>query len=203
MKPKLSTYTLVTGAAWAVCIGFFVVGILFPNDLSKSAIGKARLDLQESQEKLAFAQSSKKEETKQRMRERLENTQGSLNTFSCPAAQESALIFEIGQLAHTLKLKKFTSRFPDNKPEQTIEKTDRISEGWLTVEFVADYLTLAAFVNSLERHTPVLFVESIHLRPDDDIAGEAVIRMNLSYLVRKDDIIKTVACAKTSPSGRQ
>lgn len=201
MKSKLSTYTLVTGAVWAACIGFFFVRMMFFDGQSSAAVEQARRDLQESQEKLAFAQSAQKEETKQRTKERLEIAKNSLDTFSCAASKESELIFDIGQLAHTLSLKKFTSRFPENKPEQILDKTDRISEGWLTVEFVADYLALSAFVNSIERHTPVLFVESIQLRPGEDDEHEATIRMNLSYLIRKDGSTKTVASAEAAPSG--
>jgi hypothetical protein len=198
MKPKLSPYKAITAVAWALCIGAIVFGTVFFGGSQSSALDQARRSLQDSQEKLAFAQNAQKSETKQRTKERLVRAQESLNTFSCPASAESALIFQVGQLAHTLKLKQFTSRFPDNAPEQILEKSERLSEGWLTIEFVADYLSLAAFVNSIERHEPVLFVESIHLRPSDGNDEEASVRMNLSYLIRKGERAKTVALAETA-----
>lgn len=193
MKLKLTPYNAAAALLWIVCLGVIGAGVLFSGGLQGVAIEQARRDLNESQEKLAFAQSAGKDETKQRTQERLARTRDSLNTFSCPAAAESSLIFQIGQLAHTLELKKFTSRFPDNVPEQTIEKSDRIAEGWLTVEFIADYLKAAAFVNSLERHEPLLFIESIHLRPSEEGVDEASVRLTLSYLIRKSGPAKTVA----------
>ena len=198
MKPKLSPHKASVAVVWAICIGAIVLGTLFFGGAQTSALDQARRDVQESQEKLDFAQNAQKSETKQRTKERLVRAQESLNTFSCPASAESALIFQIGQLAHTLNLKQFTSRFPDNAPEQILEKSERLSEGWLTVEFVADYLSLAEFVNSIERHEPVLFVESITLRRSEENDEEASVRMNLSYLIRKGEKAKTVAAAVTA-----
>ena len=195
MKPKLSPYKIATGAVWAVCLGFFAVGALQVSEPQKAALEKAKREVQESQEKLAFAQDAKKDDTLKRMQQRLEATQASLNAFSCSPAEESAMIFQVGQLAHTLQLKKFTSRFPENVPEQTLEKDRRLTEGWLAVEFVADYLKLAAFVNSLERQTPVMFVESMSVTQSQDNPEEASVRMNLSYLIRKEGAAKTVARA--------
>lgn len=195
MKQKLLTFKTITAIVWAVCIGVFVLGTVFFGGPLSAALEQSRRNLQESQEKLAFAQNAQKSETKQRTKERLVKVQESLNAFSCPAATESTLIFQIGQLAHTLQLKQFTSRFPDNAPEHILEKSERISESWLTVEFVADYLSLAAFINSLERHEPVLFVESIHLRRSEENDEDASVKMNLSYLIRKGEKTKTVASA--------
>ena len=194
MKRNLSPYKIVAGLAWAVCLGIIGVGTLKPDDSRGSALEQAQRSLQESQEKLAFAQSAGKEETKQRTLDRLAQTRESLNTFTCPTVAESALIFKIGQMANTLELKKFTSRVPETLPDKTIEKTERLTEGWLSVDFVADYLKTAAFVNSLERHEPVLFVESITLRRSDENPQEATVRMMISYLIQTPE--KTAATAK-------
>lgn len=197
MKLKLPTYKVVTGVVWAACIGFFAFGTLQLSGPLNAALETARQDVQESREKLAFAQSAKKAETLKRMQEQLDTARESLNSFSCPTTEESALIFQLGQLAHTLQLKKFTSRSPSETPEQTLEKNERITEGWLAVEFSADYLKLAAFVNSLERQSPVLFIESMSVSQSESNTEEASVRMNLSYLLRKDNTVKAVARAET------
>lgn len=196
MKLKLSTYKIAAGLVWTVCIGFIGVGTLLSGGSRQAAFEQAERDLQESQEKLSFAQSAGKEDTKRRTLERLEKTRESLHTFTCPAAAESALIFRIGQLATTLELKKFTSRVPDSSIDKTLEKSERIAEGWLTVDFVADYLKTAAFINSLERNEPVLFLESMTLRRTEDNAEEASVRLNLSYLIQTPEKAKAAAKAK-------
>lgn len=198
MKSKLSIYKIAAGVTWAACLGFFAFGTVQISGPQATAIEKMRQDVQESQEKLIFAQSAKKNDTLKRMQERLDAAHLLLNTFSCSGAEESSLIFQIGQLARQVELKNFTSRLPENTQERTLEKSGRIQEGWLALEFVADYLKLAAFVNSLERQSPVLFVESISLTHSNDNKEEASVRMMLSYLIRKDDAVKTVAQADRS-----
>jgi hypothetical protein len=198
MKQKRLTFKTMIAMVWAICAGVFLCGMIFFGQSQTGSLDLARRNLLESRENLAVAQNAQKSETKQRTKERLIRAQESLDAFSCPAAAESALVFQIGQLAHTLALKQFTSRFPDNAPEQILEKSERIGEGWLTVEFIADYLALAEFINGLERHEPVLFVESIHLRRTEDSSEEAAVRMNLSYLIRKGQTPKTVALAEIS-----
>lgn len=182
---KLSPFAVAVLSAWGVCAAILAIGSTLISPPRQTALQQARGELTELQDKLMFAHSAKKEETKQRMRNQMADAQDTLNVFSCTASSESTLIFQIGQLAQTLALDKFNSRFPDSRPELTLDKTERIGEGWLTVEFVADYLKTAAFVNGLERNTPTLFVESIQLRPNDDSTGVAEVRMNLSYLIRK------------------
>ncbi len=195
MKRKLPIYPIIAGLVWALCLGYIVLGPTLLDASPSITLEQAQAAVLESQEKLAFAQSAGKEDTKQRLNERLADTIASLNTFSCPVQAESQLIFQIGQLAHALDLKNFTSRFPGNAPENILDKSDRMAEGWLTVEFDADYLKTVAFANSLERHEPVLFVESIHLRRRPDNEHEASVRMMLSYLIRTTETQKDVAQA--------
>lgn len=198
MKRNLLTFKIVAGLVWAVCLGIIGVGTLLSDGARSVVLGQAERSLQESQEKLAFAQSAGKDETKQRTFDRLAQTQESLNTFTCPNAAESALIFKIGQMANTLDLKKFTSRVPESVPDKTLEKDERLTEGWLSVDFVADYLMTAAFVNSLERHEPVLFVESISLRRSDENPQEATVRMMISYLIQTPEKTRATANADTA-----
>ena len=184
-KLKLSPLAIAVLSGWILYAAVMAIGSALITPPRQAALQALRGQLTELQDKLMFARSAKKEETKQRMRDQMTAAQETLSAFSCAASAESALIFQVGQLADTLALDKFSSRFPDSLPELTLEKTERIGEGWLTVEFVADYLKTAAFVNGLERNTPTLFVESIQLRPSDDNAGKADVRMNISYLIRK------------------
>lgn len=195
MKRNLLTFKLVVGLVWVVCLGIIGVGMLLSGGTHSVALVQAERALAESQEKLAFAQSAGKEETKQRTLDRLTQTRESLYTFTCPNAAESALIFRIGQMANTLELKKFTSRVPETVPDKTLEKTERLTEGWLAVDFAADYLKTAAFVNALERHEPVLFVESITLRRSDENPQEATVRMLISYLIQSPEKSRATANA--------
>lgn len=197
MKKKRSIYKITAVAVWLGCLGFIGFGTILFGGTQQVELEKAGRNLQESQDKLAFAQSAGKEETKRRTQERLDKTQQSLNTFSCPASGESSLVFQISQLADSIGLKKFTSRFPEVIQETTLQESKHIAEGWLTTEFDADYLKTAAFINSLERHEPVLFVESIHLRSSRDNPGEASVRLTLSYLIRKPDESCAATKAKT------
>jgi len=186
MKFKWSVYKIVVAVVWAMMLAVVGAGTLFISPSQKIAMQRAQQELLEMQDRLAFARSAGKKDTKQRMRDRLAEAENSVNTFSCTTASESALIFQIGQMANALQLQKFSGRQPDNVPEPTLDKNDRIGEGWLTVDFVADYLKTAAFINGLERNAPVLFVESIQLTPADGDAGLAAVRMNISYLIRKN-----------------
>ena len=184
MKKKLPIYPLIAGIVWAACMGLVVLSPTLLSGAQGMTVEQARQALLESQEQLAIAKKSSGEKAKQQLNARLAETKQSLSAFSCPYPDESKLIFQIGQMAHTLQLENFTTRFPGNAPEKILEKENRTKEGWLTVEFDADYLKTIAFVNSLERHKPILFVESIHLRRNPDNHQTASVRMMLSYLIQ-------------------
>ncbi len=199
MKHKPSVWNILIGVLWLVCIGVVVAGSALFGAPQAAAIRQAQINVLQTREQLALARNAAREETRQQMRNRLEQAKTTLDAFSCPAADESALIFQVGQLAKSLGLKQFETRFPEHTPEKTIETNRRIAEGWLTVEFVADYPNVAAFINGLERHRPALFVESIELRRSDEDARRAAVQMMLSYLIRNERPAETPQRAQAIP----
>lgn len=198
MKRNMSLSNILIAVLWTICIGTVGVGVGLLSVPQAAAIQQAQLNVLENREQLALAQNAAKEQTQENLRRRVAQARQTLDAFACPAAAESALIFQMGQLAKTLELKHFTTRFPSLSPEQTMENNPYVAEGWLTMDFVADYLKLAAFINGLERHEPALFVESIELRRDENQDTDASVRMMLSYLIRKDQADKTTH-ARLSP----
>jgi hypothetical protein len=131
MKLKFSFYTIAAGIVWIACFGFMGVGTLLSGGTFNPSLEQARRDLQESREKLTFAENAGKEETKRKAGERFTKTQESLNTFTCPSSAESALIFQIGQLAHSLELKNLPDAFPNRLRKRRLKKANASSKaGW-------------------------------------------------------------------------
>lgn len=186
MKLKLTAYTIAVATVWTVCLIGVGLAVLLVGVPQSQAAEQARRDMQESRQRLEWALDAGEGDVLSRLEEHWNRTRELVDQFSCPAANESELIFKIGQIAHALGIERFTSRSPDRSPEQTLDSADSVKEATLTVEFESDYPTLTAFVNSLERHWPRLFVESINLRRLGNEAQNPATQLTITYFVRKD-----------------
>jgi len=88
-------------------------------------------------------------------------------------------------MADEVKLDSFTIKPTGNQEYTEIPDCKNIYEKQISVSFKADFNTIAVFLNTLERHRPVIFVDEFTIvRSNKDNLGHQV-SMNLSIFVRK------------------
>lgn len=95
------------------------------------------------------------------------------------------LAFEIGRLAHETRLESFGMRPIGTHASTVLPDGEHVGEKHLNVSFNAGFTRFAAFLNALERHRPVVFVETFTISRPQDSDAEPRVDMELAVLVEK------------------
>jgi len=95
------------------------------------------------------------------------------------------LAFEIGRLAHETRLESFGMRPVGTQASLALSDSEQVMEKHLSLSFNADFTRFAAFLNALERHRPVVFVETFSVSRSQEPQAEPRVDMELAVLVEK------------------
>jgi lipopolysaccharide export LptBFGC system permease protein LptF len=170
---------------WAACLVLFAltyVLILRPQGRSKK-----RLEIKYDEKKQAFefAQNAARKETQNRLLKQIKDQQNKLGIFITDFEDSANLIFDISRIARE---KNVTSLNVENKNEPpTLEKKElnNISESRIVISFNAGFNQFATFLNALERHQPVLFINEFKLMRTNKNKTAYQVEMDVAALIKK------------------
>jgi hypothetical protein len=184
-KIKFSRYIIVTAAVWAVSVivlggGYFLFGAP-----QKSELLRLKNQCAESQESLERAQLAAQEKTQAEQKQQCEEVDRLLSGFSAQQDAVTELVFEIGRIAtNDLRLFEFSSKNEQQKGYSTVGKSELINEVLLKVDFQATFEQFAQFLNRLECHDPVVFVEEVSFRRGTQDSLGHKVSLQLSFLTK-------------------
>jgi hypothetical protein len=177
-------YLKVSALIWTVCLAAFVLFYLFifsPQNKTHKDIEKKIIQGKQEYEQ---AQRAAKSEIQASMNEEIGLLQNKLENFVLDSKSAADLTFDISQMAKECSLSSFNVQSSDMQVAASSEPNS-IFEKHIKVSFVAGFNEFAVFLNSLERHKPVLFVnEFILSRQNNDKTTYQVI-LDLAALVQK------------------
>jgi hypothetical protein len=126
------------------------------------------------------------EETKLKLNEQIWHLRNELKDFVIDFEDSANLTFDIGQIANDKKVGSFSIKTKDNAGGSAVADCNYIYEDNIDVSFTAaDFNQFAGFLNAMERHRPVVFVDKFEItRSDRDDSGHQV-SMRLSVFVKK------------------
>ena len=195
LKIKLSRYTIVTAAVWAVSAVVLAGGYFLFYAPQKIELLQVNNQCAESQTALEQAQLAAQDQTKEKQKQRYEEVSQFISGFSTQQDAVTELVFEIGRIANELRLSEFSSKNKKQKKYATVGKSECVSEVWLDVDFQATFEQFAQFVNRLECHSPVVFVEEISFRRSPQSGKGHEASLQLSFLTESRAKHKTVVAA--------
>lgn len=186
-KIKLSRYQIVVAAVWVGTGLILGSGYFLFHVPQQSELLQLTSECAESQVILEQAQLAGREETKIKQQQRREEVDKLLSALSIPQDAVTELVFEIGRIAtNDLRLFDFSSQNQQQKSYPTVGKSKLVSEVWLKVDFQATFEQFASFMNRLECHEPVVFVEEVSFRrATGDSLGHTV-SLELSFLTKTE-----------------
>jgi len=178
-----------TGALiWAGCFIVFLfvhMIVLAPQKKTRKQIEN---QLAEKKQIYNSAIKATQEETRIWLNEQIKNLRNKLDGFVIDFGDSANLTFDISQIANEKKLDSFSIKGKDTSKDSTDkDSTDfkYLCENHIDVGFTAAFNQFAAFLNALERHWPVIFVDSFKIsRSRQDDPGHKV-NMSLAVFVRK------------------
>jgi hypothetical protein len=156
-------YLIRTAIAWAACLVLFVLAYVFILGPQKSNRKRLESTLTEKKQQYEMAQEATQENTQIKLNEQIENLKNTLQNFVLDHEDSANLTFDIGRIANEEKVASFSIKNKDKKGLSEIPDCNSIGENHIDISFISGFDQFATFVNALERHQPVLFVNEFSI----------------------------------------
>jgi hypothetical protein len=182
---------------WAVCLVLFLLAymaVLRPQSINKKRVDAALTEQKESYE---AAQAAAQESTQTQLHEQIRQLQERLRDFVIDFEDFANLTFDIGQIASEKKVGSFSVKSKDKRAGATTPESVSIGENHIDVSFIAGFHQFATFVNSLERHRPVLFVNGFTITRSNKDDSSYEVTLDVAAFVKKPP--ETETADKQSP----
>jgi hypothetical protein len=138
-----------------------------------------------SKERYSRAIEAAKEKDQSRLAGQVESLHDRIGNFVVSLADAPDLAFKIGELANEAKLTSFGMRPANRNGPDALPDSEHIVEKHVGLTFSGEFSRFAAFLNTLERHHPVLFVETFAISRPMEKDSEPQANLELAVLVEK------------------
>ncbi len=126
-----------------------------------------------------------KEESKKKMTDELNALKTRLSDFAVDYEESANLTFDISRIAADKQVSSFTVKAVDQAKETGDSACKNLQENRIAISFASDFRQFASFLNALERHRPVVFIDRFKVsRAGQNESGNSV-DMELAIFVRK------------------
>jgi Tfp pilus assembly protein PilO len=184
MKSAYKKYFTTAALVWAGCFAFFFfvyMLVLAPQQNSRKQIAK---QLVEKKQVRDSAIKAAQEETRVKLNEQLGYLRNKAKEFVINFEDSANLTFDIRQIAEEKGITSFSIKTQDSRSGSPLPNCKYICENHIDISFNAEFNQFAAFLNALERHRPVVFIDRFSItRADQENSGHQV-KMDLVVFVR-------------------
>jgi len=144
--------------------------------------------LMQCKQEYSLAKIASKEENQALIREEIGNLKNKLNNFVLDNKNEADLTFDISQIANECELSSFSIQSSDVERNSESSEPNNVFEKSIKVSFMAGFEDFAIFLNTLERHKPVLFVNKFMLSRQNNSNANYQVTVDLAALVCKQTL---------------
>jgi len=125
------------------------------------------------------------EKTRIRLNKKMEQWRDGLKDYVASTEDLAGLTFDIGQIAKDIQIDSFSINHTNASRNQSDADNKYVSERQMNVNFRASFNQFAAFLNAMERHQPVIFVDKFSIIPTDRDDSASQVNMDLSIFIKK------------------
>jgi len=183
---KYKKYLITTTLVWLGCAVLFIIAdfLLFAPQRKKRAQNDRNMQTIKQTYRAALKAAQK--ENQDRQKQIIKDMQDRLGNFVIDSRDLANIVFDISQIANEKKLGSFTIKTEDNRQNTKIPECSQIRENHIAVSFTGDFFQFAKFLNTLERHKPVVFIDQFNItRAKPNEKGHKV-NMKLAVLVKNE-----------------
>jgi Tfp pilus assembly protein PilO len=186
---RYKKYVFISGVIWAACLMLSILTYFLVLGPQIQARKRLESEFAEKKQTYEFAQNAAKEETKKRLRQRIEELQNKLGLFVINSEDSANLSFDISQIASEKKVTALTvENKKSNRAGPTVTDPNNIFESHISVSFIAGFQQFATFLNALERNKPVLFVKEFTIALSNRKDSAYQVKLDVTALVRKQQV---------------
>ena len=185
-------YLITSGVIWAACLVLFLLAYMFIVRPQKNSKKLVETKLAEKKQVYDSAIRAAKEETKIRLNEQIESLRSRLQDFVADFEDSVNLTFDLSQIAEENKVASFGSKVKSNRGIAKKKDSKKyIQENQINISFNGNFNQFATFLNTLERHRPVIFVDKFIITRSARDESVFLVNLNVISFVRKQQEIKT------------
>lgn len=178
-------YVLSMAVVWGpfllLMIGFHLL-VLGPKMRRVKAL---EAELADARMILSRAMDAAKEENRMALREAVAQVDDRVSDFVLRPETAPDLGFEIGQLANRTGAESFNMKPRNRQRSAAVADCDQFGEERIDVSFRSRFHDFAALLNAVERHRPILFVETFVIDRPRTPSSKPQASMELAVLVEK------------------
>jgi len=185
VKKIIKDYSLRTGLVWLCCsVVFFFTYILV---LKPQGQLKRKLESQLIEHKGNYEAASRTSDkaAQEQLSKEIDQLNSKLRRFVTDSNGSANLTFDVSKVASENKVSSFSVKSKDSKDLFEIKGCTLIGENRMDVSFKGTFIQFARFLNALEQHEPVVFVDSFVIERGRESANENNVAMMLSVYVEK------------------
>jgi len=173
---------------WAGSLILFFLAymiVLAPQQKSKKQVEN---QLAETKQTHDSAIKAGQEESKIKLNEEIENLRNKLKDFVVDFEDSANLIFDISQIATEKKVDSFSIKGQEDRRGSTGLDLKHLREHRIDINFAGGFNQFATFLNALERHQPVVFVDNFKVTRSARGDSSHKVNMKLAVFVRKRQV---------------
>ncbi len=178
-------YLTTAGLIWAACFVVFLFAYMLVLGPQKNYKNHLENELAERKQVYESALRAAQKETKIRLNEQIERLRSRLKDFVVDFEDSANLTFDISQIANEKKVASFSSKVKKSRGLSTITDYKYIYENHIVISFIGDFNQFATFLNALERHRPVIFVDKFTITRSGQSDSVYKVSLNVAALVKK------------------
>jgi hypothetical protein len=178
-------YILAMGIVWAASLVLFALVyyvVIAPQLKVKSQVLK---ESTEKRQQFESALSAAHEDNKKKLASEVEELKTRLSDYVSEYEESANLTFSISRIAADKQVGDFTVKTSEQSKVQDALAAKNLQENRVEIAFTSDFLQFASFLNTIERHQPVIFVDRFKVSRGDQSGTPNKADMTLSYFVRK------------------
>jgi len=185
MKSKQKKYITTIGLIWAACsivLFFCYVLALAPQGQEKIDVAQA---LASQMRAYDLAVKAADESVQARLNDQVADMRTKMTDFVIDFGESANITFDISETATEQGINSFSIKSPVGGYTSAGPGLDCISESRFDVNFKGSFRQFARFLNALERHEPVLFVDKFAITRSWQSAVGHDVKLNVSAIVSK------------------
>jgi len=178
-------YLMTAGLIWAACFVVFLLAYMLVLGPQKNYKNRIENELAERKQVYESALRAARKETKIRLNEQIERLRSRLKDFVIDFEDSTNLTFDISQIANEKKVASFSNKVKKSGGLSAIPDCKYICENHIVISFIGNFNQFATFLNALERHRPVIFVDKFTITRSGQDSSVYQVSLNVAALVKK------------------
>jgi hypothetical protein len=187
MGKVLKEYLTMLGMVWIGCIivfAFVYILVLKPQGKCRHELSK---QLEEKKQDYINAREISNKDAREKLVLDVGKLEQHLHKFVADANDYANLTFDISRIANKINVVSFSIKGKNTKGVYEIPKCELIGENKMDISFGGDFNQFASFLNELERHEPVLFVDTFTIEKANLEDQANKVSMSLSVFVETQE----------------